>query len=232
MEFIDKYSSINNEFSKKIKDCKYTEGKLVFSEDSGCKDICEIFFKHSDHAYQLLSNEEKENYVYQKKLEIASLENFHKSKYISKFSKNLVSRGLQENNTLSSLLYLNIINQCNCVIYNKDTNKYYKTGLKDENLLCCEYRNNSWFSKDIELSDVKFSDIEFSDINDLKNILNFDIDTTMIFKGVLKSLGSYKMDELKGMAVELNIERQVNGKNKLKKILYDEINLKKIIDSI
>ena len=49
--------------------------------------------------------------------------------------------------------------------------------------------NNSWFSKE------EVQGIEFSDISDLKNVLNIDIDTTMIFKGILKSLGSYKIDE-------------------------------------
>ena len=226
MEFIDKYCNVNNEYSKKIKSSKYTEGSKVLNKVSGYKDICEIFLKNNEYEYQLLSSEEKENYVYQKKLNIAALDGFDKNKYISKFSKNLISRGLQEKNSLSSILYLNIIYNCNCIIFNADTNKYYKTGLTEDNLFFCEFKNNSWFSKDL------VQNIEYSDLNDLNNILNFDISTTMVFKGVLKSLASYKIDELRSMASELNIETQKNGKNKLKKTLYDEINLKKILDSI
>jgi len=227
MEFVDRFSNTANNYSKKIKECKFTEGSCVLKKEVGYKDICELFFKNYSAEYQILpTNDDKENFIYQKKLDLAGLNDFDKSKYIPKFSKKLISSGLQELNSLSSILYLNLYFGCNLIICNHSTNRYYRTGFRVDNIMMCEYRNNSWFSKETTLQDV-----EFSDMNDLESILNVDINTIMIDKSSLKSIGNYKMDELKKMAGELNISLTGNGKNKLKKELYEEINLKNILNN-
>jgi len=227
MEFVDRFSNTTNNYAKKIKECKFAEGSSVVKKDVGYKDICELYFKNYSAEYQILpTNDDKENFIYQKKLDLAGLNGFDKGKYIPKFSKKLISSGLQELNSLSSILYLNLYFSCNLIIYNKSTDRYYQTGIKGENIMMCEYRNNSWFVKDI------IQDVEYSDINDLKGVLNLDINTIMIYQSSLKTIGNYKINELKEMASELNLSLKENGKSKLKKELYEEINLKILNNTI
>ena len=42
MDLIRDYKHINNEYTKKIKITKYTEGENITIEKEGVKDICEI----------------------------------------------------------------------------------------------------------------------------------------------------------------------------------------------
>ena len=226
MEFVDRFSNTTNNYAKKIKECKFAEGSSVVKKEVGYKDICELFFKNYSAEYQILpTNDDKENFIYQKKLDLAGLNGFDKGKYIPKFSKKLISSGLQELNSLSSILYLNLYFNCNLTIYNNSTDRYYQTGIKGENIMMCEYRNNSWFDKE------PIQDVEYSDMNDLKGVLNLDINTIMIYQSSLKSIGNYKMDELKKMATEYDIPLKGNGKSKLKKEIYEEINLKIILNN-
>ena len=55
----------------------------------------------------------------------------------------------------------------------------------------------------------------------------------MIFKPYLKPLAKYKVKELEQIATDLSISLKDNqGKKKLKKQLYDEINLKHFTQDI
>jgi hypothetical protein len=223
MEFINDFKYKQNHYCKKIKESKFFEKK---HEKKGFNDICEIIIKQHEMNYELLNETERDSFIKSKKLEIATIIediNF-KELYNSKFSKKLVSNGLQNINHLSSLLYLNEHYKCNCVIFNKDTNKYYQTSLKDFPKIYCEYKNNSWFLHETN-NENKLSD----NINDISNIIHMDIETIMIYKLYLKSLSIYKLKDLQDIASELNIsiinEKQ---KKKTKQELYNEINLKQI----
>ena len=133
----------------------------------------------------------------------------------------LIQKGLQMENSLSSILYLNEHYKVHCIIHNQDTNKYYRTTLKNYDPLLCIYKNGTWF-----LQKENVSDYEFSDINDLNKILKIDIEW-MIFKPYLDKLNKYKVKDLESIAEEFNIPlKDGNGKKKLKKKIYDEINLK------
>ena len=66
------------------------------------------------------------------------------------------------------------------------------------------------FSKTKLIDDVK---------RDIKGIYNLYLD----------AIGKYKIDDLKGIALECNLElKDSKGKNKNKSVLYDEINLYKL----
>ena len=228
MEFIDNFKNRNDNYTSKIKECNYFEGMNLLKEKKGFSDICEVFFNNFDHEYQILDSiEDKENYTHSKKLELASMQDYDKKKYISKFSRNLISKGLQDKNNFSSILFMNIIFNCNCIIYNKSTNLYYETGF-NKNYIICEYTKNGWFTNEY---DSNF-DYNFKDLFDLKEIVNFDIDTKIVFKTDLLPLSKYKMNDLKNIASELNIPLKENGKSILKKDLYEKINLKKIIEGL
>ena len=228
MEFINNPVLNKNKYSQKIKDCKYTEGNKVFEKivEKSYDDICEIIISQNELEYSILDDSEKSQYSKKKKLDVAS--NITTDIYNTSFKKNLISQGLQILNMFSSILYLNDFYQCNCIIFNKDTNKYYKTGIKERRVVLCKYHKNKWYLDEREISD----DIKYSTLDDLKNIIKMDIETNMIYKLYLKPLSKYKLSDLHEIANELNIQIKMNGKNKLKKVLYDEINLKKIMESI
>ena len=65
------HKHINNEYSKKIRIVKYTEGENITIQKEGVKDICEIIISQNDHEYSTIPKQQRENYIINKKLEIA-----------------------------------------------------------------------------------------------------------------------------------------------------------------
>ena len=151
--------------------------------------------------------------------------------YSNKFRVSLIQNGFQHKNVFSSILYLNEYYKIHCIIYNQDSNQFYKTTLKDYDPLFCIYKNNSWFlssSLDVDLANLT------TNIEDLNTILTLDINEIMIYKPYLKSLTKYKLSDLETIAKEENVSltNETTGKKKLKKHLYDDINLKHYIQDI
>ncbi len=225
MEFIQDFELKNNNYTSKIKDSKYIEGHQQVIK-KGVNDICEIIIGNNEIDYESIDKKQKSQFITSKKIQIASDIKLNDN-YISGFSESLIQNGLQKINTLSSILYLNEYYKIKCIIHNQDTNKYYQTTLKNYEPLLCIYKDGTW---SIGSNDLLNS--EYSDINDLKNILNIDIDWN-IFKPYLKNINKYKIKELEEIANELNISMKgENGKKKLKKDIYNEINLKHFTQDI
>ena len=224
MEFVDKFKDKSDEYTKKINDSKYIENIINHKNEKGYDDICEIYLIKYDLNYQLMSDNEKMNYLIKKKMEIASdINNYN---YNKKININLISNGLQKKNQYSSILYLNDYYKCNLIIYNSNLNKYYKSGLKDNEGIGCIYKNNQWFPYD-DIKDIN----EYGDHNELDHIITFDISTNCIYNYYLKNISKYKVDDLILICEGLNINIMKDNKKKLKKELYDEINLKKMNES-
>tara|TARA_Y100001935_G_C17310788_1_gene515972 strand:- start:3639 stop:4328 length:690 start_codon:yes stop_codon:yes gene_type:complete len=229
MEFITDFEKNTNQYSKKIKDSTYIEKGRSLNDEKGCKDICEIIISQNEIEYSSLDSVQKNKFIVDKKLDIASNVIKHQ-KYSKKFSVSLIQKGLQTENNLSSILYLNEIYKTKCIIYNKDTNKYYTTNVKGYEPVYCIYKQNSWF---VFEEKPNYDDLIFSDISDLNTILNFDYPSIFIYKPYLDSLSKYKIKQLEEIAADLDISLQSsNGKKKLKKELYDDINLKQYIQDI
>ena len=226
MEFIKDFKNKHNNYTQKIKDSRFFEQKKIIK---GVQDICELIISNYELNYSILNDNEKPKFIQDKKLLIANtLDDVNmKEKYNKKFSKALIMKGLQETNVFSSILYLNEYYNCNCIIYNNDTNKYYRTGIKNNEEVVCEFKNNSWF-----LIQNKDNINCVDEINELSNIITMDIDTNMIYKLYLQSISKYKVNDLQTIASELNISLTKNGKKKTKQELYNQINLKKIVESI
>ena len=228
MEFITDFEKNTNGYSKKIKDSIYHETAKPI-EVKGCKDICEVIIGANEIEYQSISTSEKSKFIRDKKLDIAS--NVIKNeKHTKKFSQSLIQKGLQGINHFSSVLYMNEIYKVNCIIYNKDTNKYYSTTVKDYEPLYCVYRNNSWF----QVNDtIEFEKLKFAEITELSSVVTLDYPSILIYQQFLESLSKYKVKQLEEIAVNEGISL-VNGtgKKKIKKELYDDINLKHYIQDI
>ena len=225
MEFIEDFEKRDNHYTQKIKKSKYTEGNMQIVE-KGKEDICEIIIGKNEINYESMEENQKKQFIVSSKLDIASLVK-KDDKYIHSFSPSLIQKGLQETNALSSILYLNEFYKVKCIIFNQDTGKYYQTTMREYEPLICSYKNGTWF-----LGKEELTINEYSDINDLSHILTMDTDW-MIFKPYLKPLAKYKVKELEQIANELSISLKDNqGKKKLKKQLYDEINLKHFTQDI
>ena len=168
-----------------------------------------------------------------RKIELATFIDEHTEKtydnfnYDKKFSKKLLQQGLQEEDSLSSSLYISDLYNFTIILYDKYNNKYYKLSQKDKPLVYIEYYNHSFRIMEDPTND--FKDIKYeTSIGGLENILNCNVKGIDIYKKYLKTISHYKMDDLIKIAEELNIDIKKNGKKKTKKVLYDDINLSKM----
>lgn len=222
MDLIRDHKHINNEYSKKIRIVKYTEGENITIQKEGVKDICEIIISQNDHEYSTIPKQQRENYIINKKLEIA--DNVTKDEKFNKsFSPKIIQAGLQNKNYLSSILYMNELYKINTVICN--SNKFYKTSFMDYPMIFCEYKNNSWHHLENENENVTYSPII-----ELPDIIKQDTNS-MIFKSDMMPLSKYKVKDLEEMCIKNNINTTKNGKKKLKKELYDELSLHCLMSS-
>ena len=226
MSNFDFYSTAINDtyqFADKINDSIFIEGNNKNIQVKGKGDICELLIGENEIEYQSLDDNHKGQFIRSKKLEIASSLKLDE-KYCKKFKSTIIKAGFQEENHLSSILYLNEHYKINCIILNELTNSYYQTTVKDYPKITCVYKNNTWFLN----NDILQKDIEYSCISDLKEIITFDCDP-QIYKSYLKSISNYKVKDLEDIcnSEEFNISlKDKSGKKKLKAILYNEINLK------
>ena len=174
----------------------------------------------NDQEYNTMQKQQRENYIVNKKLEIA--DNVTKNeKYSKNFSPKLIQTGLQNKNYLSSILYMNELYKVNTTIFNSMTNKFYKTSYMEYPMLFCEYKNNTWhYLEDVDIN----QGTKFHQISELSDIITQDT-SMLIFKSTMLPISKYKVKDLEDMCVKLNLETYTNGKKKLKKELYDQLSL-------
>ena len=185
------------------------------------------------YDYNSILQENPKIYIDKRKIELATFIDEHTEKtydnfnYDKKFSKRLIQQGLQETDSLSSILYICDLYNIAIVLYDKYNNKYYKLSQKKKPLVYIEYYNHSFRTMEDPTND--FKDINYeTNIGGLDNIFNCNVKGTDIYKKYLKAISHYKMDDLIKIAEELNVEVKKNGKKKTKKVLYDDINLFKM----
>ena len=235
MEIFKEIKNKNNNYSKKIIRNKYTQdiSKKIniepkkYDEKNNFKNIYELILSFKDNQYQILENSEKDKYTSDKKILLCSkVDDEYDSYNFNKrvLSKSLICANLQKHkdNLLSLILFYNDYFKINLILCHDD--KYYKSGIKDFNNIYIEYTKNGWIIKDINFS----YDIIYLNILELKYGIELDLKTNFIYNSYLKAISNYKSEELINIAKELNIDLMKNGKKKVKKELYDEINLIKL----
>lgn len=235
MEIFKDLKNKNNNYSDKINKNKYTQDILKkeshksnnYDKRNNFKSIYELMLSIKDHQYQILEDFEKDKYISDKKIILCSnvddvYDNLNFNKRV--LSKQLICSNLQKNkdNLLSLILFYNNYFNINLILCHD--NKFYKSDLKDLNNIYIEHTKNGWVIKDINFS----YDIEYLNILELKYGIELDLKTNFVYNSYLKAISNYKSDELNNIAKELNIDLMKNGKKKLKKELYDEINLLKL----
>ena len=234
MEIFKDLKTNNNNLSEKITKNKYTQNiveKLCieenkYTETTNFKSIYELILSIKDNEYQILEMKEKDKYVSDKKIVLCSniddeYNNYNFNKKI--LSKSLICSNLQKykDNLLSLILFYNDYFNINLIL--SHDNKFYKSGLKNYENISIKHTKNGWIIQEINSQNIKFENIL-----DLKYCIELDIKTNFIYNLYLKSISNYKADELINIANELNIDLNKNGKKKIKKELYDEINLLKL----
>ena len=158
--------------------------------------------------------EEKDNY-------------YHKFGYNEKIMKSkVIQHGLQCSSKneimLSTLFYLNDLYKTHFVIVDTVHKKCYKTCLKSYPI-----RYLLWNHKFFSLEDSIQQNYTEEMIENFP-ILTKDVKNSNPYQLFLEPIGKYKMEELKIIATELNISLKELGKNKVKQVLYNEINILKL----
>ena len=235
MEIFKELKNKNNNYSEKIIRNKYTQdiSKKIniepkkYDEKNNFKNIYELILSFKDNQYQILENSEKDKYTSDKKILLCSkVDDEYDSYNFNKrvLSKSLICANLQKHkdNLLSLILFYNDYFKINLILCHDD--KYYKSGIKNFDNIYIEYTKNGWIIKDINFS----YDIIYLNILELKYGIELDLKTNFIYNSYLKAISNYKSEELINIAKELNIDLMKNGKKKVKKELYDEINLIKL----
>jgi hypothetical protein len=227
MENIRSFSVKQNNYTEKIRDSEFIEGNIQTEVNSHetFSSIVEIFIKMNEIEYCVLQKNQRQQFIKDTLLNLAS--NIQMDDINTKIlsEKTLQANISQENIYFSTILYLNNYYKVNCIIFNKQTNKYYKTGLREYLGFICVYDNGHWYLEEKEISE----DIIYSPLIDLKPFLTMDLSTNQIYKIPLKGIQNYKLAELEELALQNNIElKDKDNKKKRKKDLYEEINLKKI----
>ena len=238
MDIFNELKTKNNNYSDKITTNKYTQTfsllKDVETESHEItknifNSIFELVLSIKDVNYCILENKEKNKYVSDKKLELCSkidvdydILNFNKKV----LSKTTICSNLQKkNDMLSLILFYNEFYKINLIIYNKSSNKFYRSGLKNYDNIYITYDNKKWIINE----NINNDGNNYSDINELSTILDIDMKTNFVYNSYLKTISNYKLDDLVIIANECNIcLTNEKGKKKTKKELYEEINLIKL----
>tara|TARA_B100001093_G_C26809747_1_gene1007061 strand:+ start:1205 stop:1909 length:705 start_codon:yes stop_codon:yes gene_type:complete len=211
--------------SNKIKIHKFTENN--FERE---KSYHNLVFCILDNYDPILSNAlktDKKLFFNQRISEICSQIEENPSIFYDKFKYNKRGMSIQDiqisiqssiNNNIqySALNYLNDLYKTHFVLIDSNKKEYYETSPKNYNKKYIYFRKNNY-----ELSDTIPSEFVNEEINKCSFVT---LSTKKIYESYLMPMNKYKLNELHDEAVKINMNTQQNGKSKLKKVLYEEIN--------
>ena len=226
MDFIRSFSGKTNTYTDKIKESTFLEGESVVSNVTRptYTSLFEVFMKLHEIEYDVLETNQISQFLLDSRMKLSS--DIRMDDINPKIlSKSMIQNGLM-NDCFSMILYLNNYYKTNCIIHNKQTQKYYQTGLRLYPPFVVSYHSDQWFLEDIPES------FQSSPLTDLHTLLTMDIQTNEIYKTPLKAISNYKLCDLETMADQNSIELREGTKKKKKKDLYEEIKLKIIYQPI
>jgi len=195
-----------------------TENNLVFPT------IVDLFFSCFDHHYSLVENKDKQLYMKQLIMNIATEIDEDKShkydnfNYLKCMNSGLIQQGLQTMKTVSCLLYLSDYYGVTTHVYLGQSEQHINTSDKDRKEFNVLFKDNKWS----ELSSKpNYKEGEFKSLG---TGLVLDVTTKDIYKKYLNPIGKYKAPELVEIAKGMNLPLERDGKKKVKKEMYDDIN--------
>ena len=232
--------NVDCNFTNDIKESKYIEGSKNINTTNTLKPS-EIYYptfikciiSEFDPIYGSLSEEEKKLYFSKKIMEICSEidekdDSFKNYKFHKSLKSHKVQQGLQlfdkRINHISSVYYLNEYYKRHFVIVYE--NIAYPTCIKKYPKIYLSFNNH----KVKVMNGCDFPEMNIRVIFEKTKIVD-DVkrDIKGIYNSHLEAASKYKLDDLKKIAQECNIDlKDSKGKNKTKNVLYDSINLYKL----
>ena len=209
----------SDDYTKNINESSYIQRNIVQSEKYS--DLTDMIISHNDPNYTLLPMSEKEFYLKQRRLEIGSEIEENKDIYPSYHFNNFltlkkIQSGLMKKNSISSLFFLSEYYKVKIVLINEKENLYYETPRSFQTCLSIKRDGDSWVVGSIG---KKYESCPLKNIEGLeKDIVSFDI-----YDIPLKPASSYKLPEIQELADKKGISIKDFGKNKTKKVLYEEL---------
>ena len=224
---MDLLSSLNSKknYCESIKESIYTQRINDYPQKKVYHDINHLFIDRFDATCSILEEKEKSVYIKQRIIEIAteidenSSESYNTFNYSKQMKSSLIQIGLQSVNNVSSLLYLSDLYKVSAVIYIDSLQTKITTSKKVRDLLHILYKDGSFMIID---ESIDFKEGEFKQLGEcfVLNTKNLDV-----YVNYLQAISKYKSSELVDIAQQLGLPIEHNGKKKVKKQLYDDINL-------
>ena len=224
MDLLSKFTK-DKIYSDRINPSSYEQGITIDTKPM-FPSIIDLFFSVYDHHYILVENKDKQLYVKQRLMNIATEIDENKShkydnfNYLKCMNPTLIQQGLQAMNTVSALLYLSDYYGVTTHVYLQTPMLKVVTSEKNRTVFNIVYTSGCKWSEIDVLTDYKEGSFK-----DLGLGLTLDVKTRDIYKKYLNPIGKYKSPELIEIAKEMNLPLDNNGKKKVKKELYDDINL-------
>ena len=196
----------NHKYAHKIDINKYTQSFNKKEEEIySSRDFIDILFNILNPEYNLLSKNEKKVQLINEKCEIAS-NLINLDLYDKPLTINIIKNGLLKLNNLSSLFYLTDYYQYNIIII--DNNYYYQSSYKYDKNIFIKYNNKNYYQS----NDIDLSNYSLLPKNRLSDLFTNDLKSDKIYK--LKGITSYKLDELKNIAISYKIDIDKSMKKK------------------
>ena len=202
------------------------------NENRYCSSFDELIISLNEPDYLLTDT--KDLFVTKFKIVIANNLDEDKSKlydiynYSKTFNISVIQSGLQEQNMMSSLIYLSDYYNINVYIYNKIINQYYNYIDKNDKNVYIIFDSTGWKISDIDF-DVDQIDILSTQLFLKDGFISNNLKNKNAYKSFLQPISKYKMIDLIKIAEDNNILLiDKNGKKKVKQKLYDNINYKYI----
>ena len=214
-------------YCDRINESSYTQSKQTSKQTSPIfPTIIDLFFSCFDHHFSLIENKDKQLYVKQLLMSIATEIDEDKSNkydnfnYLKCMNSTLIQQGLQSMNTVSCLLYLSDYYGVTTHVYVESLKSLIVTSDKVRKTFYIHLKDNKCSELTGELPDYKQGEFK-----GLGEAFVLDVKTKDIYKKYLNPIGKYKSPELIQIAKDMDIPLDKDGKKKVKKELYDDINL-------
>lgn len=187
-----------------------------------CADLLIAIF---DPTASVLSGTELIDYCLKRRLEIATeidenkAESYDKYKYHKQMKPNLIQMGLQIKNSLSTILYLSDLYRLSPTIYSVSSQTSVLLNQKNHKICSIVFQNGTFqeVSDPPAFNPGTYENLSEYFVLDLKNL--------QIYQPYLDPISKYKMNELIEIADKRCISLTINTKKKVKKQLYEDINV-------
>ena len=173
--------------------------------------LVDLFFSRFDPHYDLVENRDKQLYVKQLLLSIATeidedkVTKYDNYSYGKSINPTLIQQGLQSMKSVSALLYLCDYYGVTAHVY-LESKKHIVTSDKVRKEFHIQFTNNKWSEVTVVPS------FDTGEFNDLGEALVLDVKSKDIYKKYLNPIGKYKSPELIQLAKDMDLPLEKNGK--------------------